>query len=248
MCVAGTHGRPPSSNQVCAPGCRRASGRAEARTRSAWAKVKRELIEDVTRCNRPALRQERYETAAEMPDSTWIVVEGPLIGQRVTAMRPRSPSATQWCTANADLSRKGRAGAPRPRRPGDGRLPVRACAPRGPQHVWTLHEGGHASRPFGECRVMAWAHLHRQRRRRFGPRRSLGASEPPGRRVKLLDTSVAIDHLRGDQNAVALLTMLIERDEILAASEVVRFDVVGGVHDRRGCRPGAVLRRRSLGC
>jgi predicted nucleic acid-binding protein len=66
--------------------------------------------------------------------------------------------------------------------------------------------------------------------------------------VKLLDTSVAIDHLRGDQNAVALLTMLIERDEILAASEVVRFDVVGGVHDRRGCRPGAVLRRRSLGC
>src|SRR6185437_1138497 len=85
MCVAAAHGRPPSSNQVCAPGCRRASGRAEARTRSAWAKVKRELIEDVTRCNRPAFRQERYETAAEMPDSTWIVVERPLIGQRLAA-------------------------------------------------------------------------------------------------------------------------------------------------------------------
>ena len=68
-------GRPPSSNQVCAPGCRRASGRAEARSRSAWAKVRRELIEDANRCNRPAFRQERNETAARMPDSTWIVVE-----------------------------------------------------------------------------------------------------------------------------------------------------------------------------
>lgn len=49
--------------------------------------------------------------------------------------------------------------------------------------------------------------------------------------MKLLDTTVAVDHLRGDQNAVALLTMLVERDETLAASEVVRFELVAGVRD-----------------
>jgi predicted nucleic acid-binding protein len=49
--------------------------------------------------------------------------------------------------------------------------------------------------------------------------------------VKLLDTTVAVDHLRGDQSAVALLTMLVDRDETLAASEVVRFELVAGVRD-----------------
>jgi predicted nucleic acid-binding protein len=49
--------------------------------------------------------------------------------------------------------------------------------------------------------------------------------------VKLLDTTVAIDHLRGDQAAVDLLRDLIENDETLAASEVVRFELVAGVRD-----------------
>jgi predicted nucleic acid-binding protein len=50
--------------------------------------------------------------------------------------------------------------------------------------------------------------------------------------VKLLDTSVAIDHLRGAQPAVELLTELVEADEPLLASEVVRFELLAGVRDR----------------
>jgi predicted nucleic acid-binding protein len=49
--------------------------------------------------------------------------------------------------------------------------------------------------------------------------------------VKLLDTTVAIDHLRGDQAAVDLLRALIENDETVAASEVVRFELLAGVRD-----------------
>lgn len=47
--------------------------------------------------------------------------------------------------------------------------------------------------------------------------------------MKLLDTSVAIDHLRGLPAAVALLSGLIEDDELLLASEVVRFELLAGV-------------------
>jgi predicted nucleic acid-binding protein len=49
--------------------------------------------------------------------------------------------------------------------------------------------------------------------------------------VKLLDTTVAVDHLRGDQAAVDLLRELVENDETLATSEVVRFELVVGVRD-----------------
>jgi len=49
--------------------------------------------------------------------------------------------------------------------------------------------------------------------------------------VKLLDTTVAIDHLRGDQAAVDVLRRLVEEDETLAASEIVRFELVAGVRD-----------------
>jgi predicted nucleic acid-binding protein len=49
--------------------------------------------------------------------------------------------------------------------------------------------------------------------------------------VKLLDTTVAIDHLRGDQAAVDLLRALIENDETVAASEVIRFELLAGVRD-----------------
>lgn len=47
--------------------------------------------------------------------------------------------------------------------------------------------------------------------------------------MKLLDTSVAIDHLRGLQPAVDLLSALIEAEELLLASEVVRFELLAGV-------------------
>ena len=49
--------------------------------------------------------------------------------------------------------------------------------------------------------------------------------------MKLLDTSVAIDHLRGAEPAVELLTGLVEADEQLLASEVVRFELLAGVRD-----------------
>jgi len=49
--------------------------------------------------------------------------------------------------------------------------------------------------------------------------------------VKLLDTSVAIDHLRGAQPAVDLLSRLIEDQEPVVASEVVRFELLAGVRD-----------------
>ncbi len=49
--------------------------------------------------------------------------------------------------------------------------------------------------------------------------------------MKLLDTSVAIDHLRGAPPAVDLLHRLVDEDERVAASEVVRFELLAGVRD-----------------
>jgi predicted nucleic acid-binding protein len=49
--------------------------------------------------------------------------------------------------------------------------------------------------------------------------------------MKLLDTSVAIDHLRGSGPAVDLLTRLIEGGGALLASEVVRFELLAGVRE-----------------
>ena len=49
--------------------------------------------------------------------------------------------------------------------------------------------------------------------------------------MKLLDTTIAIDHLRGDQAAVDLLRGLVEEDETIAASEIVRFELAAGVRD-----------------
>ncbi len=47
--------------------------------------------------------------------------------------------------------------------------------------------------------------------------------------MKLLDTTVAIDHLRGAEPAVELLVRLSEEDALLAASELVRFELLAGV-------------------
>lgn len=49
--------------------------------------------------------------------------------------------------------------------------------------------------------------------------------------MRLLDTSVVIDHLRGYPAAVELLDSLLASDETLAASEVVRFELLAGVRD-----------------
>jgi predicted nucleic acid-binding protein len=47
--------------------------------------------------------------------------------------------------------------------------------------------------------------------------------------VKIIDTTVAVDHLRGVDAAVELMTRLTEEDETLAASELVRFELLAGV-------------------
>jgi predicted nucleic acid-binding protein len=47
--------------------------------------------------------------------------------------------------------------------------------------------------------------------------------------VKLIDTTIAIDHLRGVVPAVALMTRLVEEGETIAASELVRFELLAGV-------------------
>ncbi len=49
--------------------------------------------------------------------------------------------------------------------------------------------------------------------------------------MKLIDTTVAIDHLRGSDPAVALLRRLIDEEEVVFASEVVRFELLAGVRD-----------------
>src|SRR5581483_8913524 len=60
------------------------------------------------------------------------------------------------------------------------------------------------------------------------PRRAPASSRAS---VRLLDTTVAVDHLRGVAKATALLRGLIEADEPLAASEVVRFELLAGVRE-----------------
>ncbi|MGC2373561.1 MAG: type II toxin-antitoxin system VapC family toxin [Solirubrobacteraceae bacterium] len=47
--------------------------------------------------------------------------------------------------------------------------------------------------------------------------------------MKLLDTSVAVDHLRGVTSAVELLTRQVEEGQTLVASELIRFELLAGV-------------------
>jgi predicted nucleic acid-binding protein len=46
--------------------------------------------------------------------------------------------------------------------------------------------------------------------------------------VRFVDTSVAVDHLRGHQPATALLDGLLSEEISLASSEVVRFELLAG--------------------
>ena len=49
--------------------------------------------------------------------------------------------------------------------------------------------------------------------------------------MKLLDTTVAIDHLRGAAPAVDLLHRLIESEEEVSASEIIRFELLAGIRE-----------------
>ncbi|MGH3049920.1 MAG: type II toxin-antitoxin system VapC family toxin [Gaiellaceae bacterium] len=48
----------------------------------------------------------------------------------------------------------------------------------------------------------------------------------------LLDTTIAVDHLRGHEAARALLGHILEHREQPAASEIVRFELLAGVRAR----------------
>ena len=50
--------------------------------------------------------------------------------------------------------------------------------------------------------------------------------------MKLLDTSVAVDHLRGHAAATALLEGLVEAGEAVVGSELTRFELLAGVRPR----------------
>jgi hypothetical protein len=50
--------------------------------------------------------------------------------------------------------------------------------------------------------------------------------------VKLVDTTVAVDHLRGVPSAVELLTALTDDGNVLVASELVRFELLAGVRNK----------------
>jgi predicted nucleic acid-binding protein len=47
--------------------------------------------------------------------------------------------------------------------------------------------------------------------------------------LKVLDTNVAVDHLRGKPEAVALLEGLVQGGEAVVASELVRLELLAGV-------------------
>lgn len=49
--------------------------------------------------------------------------------------------------------------------------------------------------------------------------------------MKLVDTSVAIDHLRGHQPATALIDDLLSSAEAVAASEITRFELLAGARN-----------------
>jgi hypothetical protein len=49
--------------------------------------------------------------------------------------------------------------------------------------------------------------------------------------VKLIDTTIAVDHLRGEPAAVDLLTALIDSGEEVVASELVRFELLTAIRD-----------------
>jgi predicted nucleic acid-binding protein len=50
--------------------------------------------------------------------------------------------------------------------------------------------------------------------------------------VKLIDTTIAVDHLRGASAAVDLLTALIDTGDDLLANELVRFELLAGIRDK----------------
>lgn len=50
--------------------------------------------------------------------------------------------------------------------------------------------------------------------------------------MKSIDTTIAVDHLRGTPAAVELVSRLIASEEAVLASELVRFELLSGARER----------------
>jgi predicted nucleic acid-binding protein len=50
--------------------------------------------------------------------------------------------------------------------------------------------------------------------------------------LKVVDTTIAVDHLRGKTEATTLLSTLIKSGEDIVASELTRFELLSGLRDR----------------
>lgn len=50
----------------------------------------------------------------------------------------------------------------------------------------------------------------------------------------MLDTSIIVDHLRGDERAVRLLTELFEQEEQVWAATPTRTEILAGIRPREG--------------
>lgn len=59
--------------------------------------------------------------------------------------------------------------------------------------------------------------------------------------MKLFDTSVAIDHLRGRQPATAVLEDVLQSEDSLTASELTRFELLAGVRPHEHAEVEAFL-------
>ena len=81
-------------------------------------------------------------------------------------------------------------------------------------------------------RSMGGAQLHRCRIRGGGTERCERQGVGSAKVVKLIDTSVALDHLQGELRATALTNDLLTRNEVVAASELTRAEVLAAI------RPG----------
>ncbi|HET9200182.1 MAG TPA: type II toxin-antitoxin system VapC family toxin [Dehalococcoidia bacterium] len=49
--------------------------------------------------------------------------------------------------------------------------------------------------------------------------------------MKTLDTTIAIDHLRGRSEATDLIADILAADGSILASEIVRFEILAGMHE-----------------
>src|SRR5439155_26835527 len=108
-------------------------------------------------------------------------------------------------------------------------IALRADPPRDSHHLRRGVGGGSPGGPPTQCRKLEAEALQRVGVRGCPARRPERTASTRRPRVKLVDTTVAVDHLRGAPAATNLLAGLITDGETLVASEITRFELLAGV-------------------